>query len=148
MAYINGSDLMVFLNGKSIANAQSHTFTITNAIEEISTKDVGDGGWTGAAAGKNSFTMSTDNLVGVETDDKGNKMADLIDLMIAKTEVDVIFALKADGAIGTDGWTPTTSGWYQGKAIIDNVTVTAQDGQRATYTANFTGTGALTKTTA
>lgn len=143
-----GSDLMVFMDGKSIANAQSHTLNTSVNMEETSTKDVGDGGWGASEPGKGSFTMSTDNLIGTAAESKGATLQNVMDAYLQKKKVHTIFALKAEENIGTDGWTPDMDGWYEGDAYISSLTITAQDGQKATYTAEFTGVGALTKTTA
>ena len=58
---INGGDLMLFIDGKSIAFATNHTLSISAETAETSSKDTG-GMWVAKAIRKISWTMSTENL--------------------------------------------------------------------------------------
>ena len=67
-----------------------------------------------------------------------------------RTEVELVFALEKEYKTKADevpegGWTPIATGQYKGKAIITSLEVNAPNGDNATYTATFTGVGALTK---
>lgn len=149
---INGSDLMVFLKGSasdyiSIAFATSHSLSLSTETVETSSKDTG-GKWTAQAPRKLSWSTTTENLFSVEGE--GKVFADLFDLWAGRTEVELVFALEADYETKKDevpegGWTPIATGQYKGKAIITSLEVNAPNGDNATYTATFTGVGALTK---
>ena len=61
MSVIKGSDLMLFVEGKSIAYATNHTLTISADTKETSSKDSG-GKWQTSEVGILSWTCSSENL--------------------------------------------------------------------------------------
>ena len=69
--------------------------------------------------------------------------------MIAKTPIPAVFSLKsaADTVVNvtTGGWTPIAAPKYQGNVVITSLSLNAPNGEYATFTANFSGVGALTK---
>ena len=92
--------------------------------------------------------MSTDNLYAVTGE--GAVFDDLYTAMTNRTEIEVVFSLEKDyatkaDAVPTGGWIPVTTGQLKGKAIITSLELNAPNGDNATYTASFEGTGALTK---
>ena len=70
----------------------------------------------------------------------------LFDAMTSRKEVTVYFSVKSDTAFSdsTDSWTMSAGG-YTGKAYITSLQATASNGETATFTATFTGNGALSK---
>lgn len=145
-----GQDLMVFVGGKSIALATSHTLEISAETISCSTKDNGGGEWETSESGLLSFTMSTENLIGDERNGKG--FDELFDMMIKKQPVDLVFTMKGTVAnkgeyyeVPTGGWSPKTNSGYSGKALITSLSLNAPNGEHATMSATFTGTGALKK---
>lgn len=146
MSKIQGGDLMLFADNKSIAYATNHTLEISGETQDTSNKDEGAGGWSSNEVSILSWSATSDNLY--STDGQGNNFEDLFDLMIAKTPIDAVFALKSESAVDapTGGWTPATTG-YKGKVVITNLTLNAPNGEYATYTAQFQGVGALQKKT-
>lgn len=149
---INGSDLMVFLKGtsdayNSIAFATSHSLSLSTETVETSSKDTG-GKWVSQAPRKLSWSINTENLFAVEGE--GKVFDDLFTIWTNRTEVELVFALEEDyetkaDEVPTGGWTPVATGQYKGKAIITSLEVNAPNGDNATFTATFTGVGALTK---
>lgn len=151
MKLIRGENLMLFMGGKSIAFATSHTLEISLDTREISTKDNG-GKWSEVEAGIISWTMSSENLVGNPGEGKGYD--DLVDAMIARQPVDVVFALEGDStdydagkldAVKSGGWSPKTGNGRKGKALITSVSLNAPNGEYATMSISMTGVGELTK---
>jgi len=63
MAVTKGGDLMLFVNGKSIAFATNHTLSISADTKETSTKDSG-GLWQTSEVGMLSWSCSSENLMG------------------------------------------------------------------------------------
>ena len=105
--------------------------------------------------------MKSENLFSASTDDKGETYADLFEKMIARTPVELVFALEGNStnledkkldAVPTDAstgfWKPTEDMGYSGKAIITNLEANAPNGDNATFTVDFTGVGELKKVTA
>ena len=136
-------------NGESIALATSHTLSISGDVAQINCKDCGI--WSGGSVNQLSWSIDTDNLYSTVEFDR------LFAMMTARTPVDVYFGLKAQtgtGDVDTDGAAPTTgtqkvwtkgTGTYKGKAVITSLNVNAPSGDNATFTASFTGVGALAK---
>lgn len=147
MAKIKGGDLMLFVDGKSIAYATSHTLSISGDTQDTSNKDEGGGNWASSEVSILNWTASSDNLY--STDGEGNNFADLFDIMIAKTPVQAVFCLKSQMNL-TDvpdgGWSPSVPK-YVGNVVITSLEVNAPNGEYATFTAQFTGVGALEKKT-
>ena len=153
MNIIQGGDMMLFIKKgtdyKSIAFATNHTITINLETKETSTKDNG-GKWQTSEAGIMSWTANSENLMGNES--QGFSYDELFSLMIAREPIDVRFALEGDStdygankldAVPTGGWKPATK-YYEGKALITALTKNAPNGDKASFTCDLTGIGALT----
>lgn len=144
---INGGDLMLFFDGKSIAFATSHKLSINVETVETSSKDNG-GKWVTKAARKISWNCSTENLY--SNDGEGLNFSDLFDKLIAREPIEAVFCLEQDYATKDDevpegGWLPSTTGTYSGQVIITSLEANAPNGDNATFSASFEGVGALTK---
>lgn len=140
---ILGTDLMLFKDNKALAVATSCKLTISANVLETSSKDSGK--WVSKQAAKLSWNASSDNLYTVAD------YKELVDAMIKREEVELQFSTVAnadsDTGVPSTGWTPNSDG-YKGSAIITSIDMNASDGENATYTVNFEGTGALTAVTA
>lgn len=143
---VKGDQLMLFDSaGKAFAYATSHTLTLTGNTVDVSSKD--HGFWSASEVGSLTWEITTENLY---TDDDYNK---LFDLMVSAEPVTVAFAKASNydvnGLVATGGsvesWTPDTTQYRSGKAVITSLTVNANTGENATYSATFTGSGAFTK---
>ena len=135
---ILGSDLMLFKDGKAIACATSCKLDIQANTLETSSKD--NGRWTSKQGGKLSWSATSDNLLVM------SEYKSLVDAMIAREavqlEFDVVSKANDDG-VPTEGWTFDANNGYKGNAIITSISLTASDGDNATYSVSFEGTGAL-----
>lgn len=150
MAKVQGGDLMVFLNGHSIAYATNHTLTVGSETADTSNKDESSGGWASSEVKQLNWSMTTENLY--TESGNGYMYGHLFNAMTNHTQVTIVFGHKHEaGADVVDGgWTPESgnllTNTYSGKAIISDLSLTAQNGEYATFTATFTGVGALTFT--
>lgn len=144
MSKIKGGDLMLFLGGKSIAYATSHSLEITGETQDTSNKDQGSGDWASQEISILSWTASSENLY--SEDGAGDNFDDLFDLMVAKTPIDAVFSRKAETTtdVPEGGWTSKKPS-YVGKVVITSLSLNAPNGEFANYTAQFQGVGALTK---
>ena len=133
---INGTDIILSVNGQAIACATSHSIELTNAVREISCNSTGD--FTSAAYGRFSWTVSTDALLNLD-DTTYITYAELMALMLAKTEV-TISSLYTQSA----GNTLTLSG----TAILTSISKTAGDNENASYSVSMQGVGALSSVAA
>lgn len=141
---IKGSDLMVFLDGKSIAFATSCSVTLGTETQSISSKDHGK--WQADKPVKLNWEMSSDNLY-TESD-----FNSLFSTWKSMAQVTVVFDIAGDTPISNEdgtvvpltGWTPTGDGnGVTGKAYITNISANAADGDNATLSISFNGAGEL-----
>lgn len=136
---IKGQELMLFVNGKSIAYATNHTLNLSAELADVSNKDEGSGDWKVQEVKQMSWEATTENLYSVDGYNS------LFTLMTAKTPITAVFAPKTESDINVpSGGTWTASSGYTGQVIINSIAVNAQVGDYATFTVNFTGVGALT----
>ena len=146
MSKIKGQDLMVFLAGESIAFGTNHTITISGDTADTSNKDEGAGGWASSEISKLSWSAHTENLMA--DSGSGKTYDDLVAMMLSKQPVDLVFARKTETStdVGEAGWTPQATASLAGKAIISSLELNAPNGENSTFTADFTGVGALKHT--
>ena len=154
MSVIKGSDMMLFVGGKSIAYATNLTLHISADTKETSSKDSG-GKWQTSEVGVLSWTCSTENLCGDEFEGIGYD--ELVEMMIARKPITGVFALEGnstdyyDGKLDAapkDGWKAKAGNGYTGSMVITNIDFNAPNGENATFKVDFTGVGALTKVSA
>jgi len=141
---IKGGTMMAFVNGKSIACATSHTRTVTMETKETSSKDSG-GVWGTSEAGILSWSARSENIS--STGEAGLTYDDLVDLMIAREPITLVMGPKKETAaeVPDTGWTPADGKGRTGEAFITNVEENLPNGDNATFTVDFTGTGPLKK---
>lgn len=148
MSKIKGQELMLFLEGKSIAYATSHTLEVSAETADTSNKDEGGGDWATSEISKMSWTASSENLF--SADGNGEGYDSLFEIMIKKTPIVAVFGHKKETAteVPTAGWTAQTTGVYEGKVVITSLSLNAPNGEYATYSVQFTGVGELKKKSA
>ena len=144
-----GGDLMLFVDGKSIAFATNHTLTISADTKETSTKDSG-GLWQTSEVGMLSWSCSSENLIG--DPQAGIGYDELFAYMVARKPITGVFALEGNstnynegklGAAPSAGWTAKDSDGYTGQMVITNLEKNAPNGDNATLKVDFTGVGEL-----
>lgn len=134
--YQKGQNLRLSIGGMYIAGAQSCTFHIAQKTEDVSTKD-STGDFDENEVTGLSWDASSDSFVATD-DSEATGGLSLFDLAISKQPVDVSF----DTTSGDKNRTKVTV-HYSGKALVNDVTVTAHNKQNATVSAKLLGTGAL-----
>lgn len=144
---IQGNQLMLFnTSGHSYAYATSHNLSVQGETQDISSKDHGI--WGASAVSRYSWSISSDNLATDQYDE-------LYAAMITGEPQEIKFGLKAENdpeKTVADGdyeyWTLDTSKtYYQGKAIITNLEINAENGSIANYTIELQGVGKLEQVT-
>lgn len=140
---IEGDALMIFdEKGHSMAFATSHVLTLTANTVDITTKD---GGIFGASdVNKLTWEATTENLYTEECFD------DLYDKWLAREPITIYFGTKKESdpektvADGDYPYWTGAKGRY-GKAVITSLVANANTGEKATFSATFTGYGKLQK---
>ena len=136
-----GKDFMLLLGGKALALATSCKLSIS--AETIDTQSKDSGIWTEKDIKKLSWNGSSENLF--SADDKVNGYDVLLDLMLKRKPIEAKFGIPANAdsdEVPSSGWTlPAAS--YSGNVLITNLELNAPDGDEATSSATFEGTGKL-----
>lgn len=143
--YIKGDELMLFYNSYAFAYATSHQLSLSTSTIDINHKDAGF--WGAKESGKLDWEITTENLYSDDDFDT------LYDIYTAGEPVDVVFAKASNyspnGLESCGGdvayWTPNSTNYKTGKAIISSLSINANAGENATFSATFTGSGPLTK---
>ena len=95
---VSGSKMRLSIEAVAVARATNCTFTLKNEHRAVSHKDL-SGDFATQEYGEFSGDLSTDFLV----EEVAGGLADLMDLFIAKTEVDFIYGTGVTGDIKLSG---------------------------------------------
>lgn len=152
---IKGRELMVFVSGTTglhtIALATNHTLTINADSIDASNKDAG--AWNKQNTSKLSWEMSTENLFSYNSGATQITYDKLFQSMVACEELTLVFALASGNTGATEAGGLVSGDWgnqapkYSGKAVITSLELNAADGDMASFSATFTGSGPLAKIT-
>lgn len=130
---VNGTDILLKLDGDIIACAKSHTITITTEVRDLASKCTA--GWKESAKGRFAWSGSVDGLVDFTVTAGQAKYKDLFAALTAGTLVEII----STGA-GTGAFVLT------GDALITSLDLSAGDAENATFTCSFEGSSPLVLT--
>lgn len=149
---LKGKDFMVFVGGKAIALATSHTLTLNAETSDISSKD--SGMWSDSEITGMNFEISSESIGSAKEEEAVDiSYEELFDMMLAGEPVDVICGIpknQSNDGVPETGWTVpdgSTQAYYKGKALITNLQLAGQSKENSTISANFTGKGKLAKVT-
>ena len=134
MATVKGQNLRLFIANQVVAMATTCSLRLQSIIREISNKDV-EGGWTKNQVVGLSWSVSSDCVVG--NDISYGITVDQLEGMVGQV-FQVSFA-QASGEHNADKGAMLMAGY----AILNDVTVTAQNRQRGTCSITMTGVGRL-----
>lgn len=138
-----GKDMMLFVETKALALATSCKLGLS--AETIDTQSKDSGIWTEKDIKKLSWNASSENVFSADAD--ANSYDKLFALFIAHKPVTLKFGIVGNPDVNempAAGWT-LANGAYTGKAVITSLEANAPDGDKATFSISFEGTGALTK---
>lgn len=147
--YLLGQNIQIYVGGESIAYAKDSQISISVDTVDVSNKD--HGGFEAVEAGLVHWSMTSNNVIGNTRSGKG--FDDLLELMLKKEPVDVIFGVK-DTTVDrndeynvpeTGGWAVPTKGGRKGKALITSLDMSSPNGEVATMNVTLTGCSPLTK---
>lgn len=142
-----GKDLMLFaeIEGKwrAFAAAKECSYSISTEMGESTSKD--SGLWKEAYPTKISWSAKTSGLVMLNHTLSPNA---LITKMESMSPIKLRFAkvteVNSPEGVPTEGWTPSAKEDHlEGSAFLTTFETSASDGDNATYSASFEGTGRL-----
>lgn len=134
MATVKGQNLRLFLNNKVVAMATTCSMQLQAVVREVSHKDI-EGGWVEQMVVKLNWTVTSDCVVCDEAA-HGVTVAELEQMVGQMLQVD--FA-RAGGEHNADKGSMLFSGY----AVLNDLTITAQNRQNSTCTISMTGQGRL-----
>ena len=135
-----GKDMMLFVEAKALALATSCKLGLS--AETIDTQSKDSGIWTEKDIKKLSWNASSENVFSADAD--ANSYDKLFALFIAHKPVTLKFGIVGNPDVNempAAGWT-LANGAYTGKAVITSLEANAPDGDKATFSISFEGTGA------
>lgn len=142
-----GKNLMLFLDGKTVALATSCTLNVSRNMDEASSKD--DGSWRTVTPGDASWDISTDALFSPDKASENDKQSSFYEAFIALVdgkELDAVFTLvknPSSNGLPDGGWVHETEGGYMGKCYVNSLSLTGAKGSAASQSISFTGNGPL-----
>lgn len=154
MAHFQGEEIQIWLEGETLGCATNSTLEITADTVDVACKDTGS--WSNSKPSKRSWSASSDNFVVFEDIEM------LRDALVEGDELTLVYGkvgnfsdqqttADEDGhVVPTAGWSPesasSASNWT-GKCIVTSISISAQQGDTATYSVQFQGVGPLTLVT-
>lgn len=142
--YQKGKNLMLFLNGTSIAGATLCSLSLTMNTSEITNKDT-PAAMTDIEPTTMNGTLHTENMFCSVAE--GKSYYGLFDCMKNKTKLNwkMQTANNGDEAVPTGGFTPNSSAeGLSGTCYITSLEQNAPNGEIATFTCDLTVTGDIT----
>lgn len=146
---VNGKDLMLFaeLNSKISTIALSTSCKLSVSGETLDTASKDSGKWTEKIMKKLSYSASSENCF--SADNAINGYDALLEAMITMKPIKMKIGIPSNSdadELPEGGWLePNTS--YEGMVLITSVELNAPDGDKATFSVSFEGSGALKKAT-
>lgn len=147
---MSGSDLMIFIqNGTGVTNMTSIAYATSCSIETsaettATTSKDHTGKWGTSTVKLFNWTASSEHLYA----DKQSNGFDLLFAAYTKaTPISIFFTIKSGATMTADTWTKGEGG-YKGEVIITSLSISAPDGDNATFSCSMTGNGPLIKVTA
>ena len=134
MATVKGQNLRLFLNNRVVAMATTCSMSVQAVVKEISHKDV-EGGWAENRVVGLNWTLQSESVVCTNTA-YGYTLEELEGMVGQVFQCD--FALAGGEHNATRG-----SMLMSGYAVLNEVTITAQNRQRGTVSIALTGQGRL-----
>ena len=122
---------------KVVSCSTNGSLSLTQNTTQVSCKDTTGGGWESAVPTTKSWEVTVDALMLDDDAAAANGLIDLTSLFITgPNDVWIVF-----------GGTVSGEETWHGRALCTGISVNAPDGDSASYSATFLGTGALTHTT-
>jgi len=128
---INGTDLLVYVDGVAVAHAVSHSLDMGMGIRDSSTKS--SAGWKAVKPGQRNWNVSGEHLYAF---DATFGATGLMSLWTDRTEVTIKLATSNSANLR-----------FSGKAYLTSLVLNAPNEENSTFSFAFEGTGALTLST-
>lgn len=144
---LEGKDLMLFLDGKTVALSNSCTLNVSRDMDEASSKD--DGVYRTVTPGNISWDISADSLFSPDPAAENDTQVSWIELLKAEIEgkeLEAWFTVvdnPSSAGLPDTGWTPKAGSGVKGKVYVNNNSATGAKGSSGSLSLSFTGNGPL-----
>lgn len=143
---LEGKDVMLFINSKTIALATSCTLNVTRESSDAASKD--DGVWKTDVPGDMLWSANGDSLFAPKSGLDTAQMAydELFAAMVESKDVDIVFGKVSNpdsSGLPERGWLPPSDSGYTGKAHVTSLDWTGAKGSSSTMAVSLTGNGPL-----
>ena len=128
---LNGTNLLVYVNGVAVAHATSHTLNVNAEMIDATTKS--SAGWKDVLPGLKDWSIDAEGIVAWDaTEGVSQAFADIT----GRTQVTVKFSMEVTG-----------DKRYTGTAYVSTLSMSAPLEDVITYSLSFAGDGAITEET-
>ena len=128
---LNGTNLLVYVNGVAVAHATSHTLNVNAEMIDATTKS--SAGWKDVLPGLKDWSIDAEGIVAWDaTEGVSQAFADIT----GRTQVTVKFSMEVTG-----------DKRYTGLAYVSTLSMSAPLEDVITYSLSFAGDGAITEET-
>ena len=128
---LNGTNLLVYVNGVAVAHATSHTLNVNAEMIDATTKS--SAGWKDVLPGLKDWSIDCEGIVAWDaTEGVSQAFADIT----GRTQVTVKFSMEVTG-----------DKRYTGLAYVSTLSMSAPLEDVITYSLSFAGDGAITEET-
>lgn len=144
---LEGKDLMLFLDGKTIALSNSCTLNVSRDMDEASSKD--DGVYRTVTPGNISWDITADSLFSPDEAAENDTQVSWIEMLKAQiegVELEAWFTLVSNpssAGLPAEGWTPKAGTGVKGKVYVNSNSATGAKGSSGSLSLSFTGNGPL-----
>lgn len=144
---VKGKDLMLFVDGKAIALAKTFTLNLSQEVLDATSKD--DGEWeANDIVDVKSYDISSDAVYSADEAVATAETYDtLFDKYVAGEPVPFTCGIAKNAAAEypEGGWTAPTTKGYQGKMMINSLSLNGNKGEAASFSVGARGVGPMTK---
>ena len=144
---VKGKDLMLFVDGKAIALAKTCTLNLSQEMLDASSKDDGEWEANDIVDGK-SYDLSADAVYSADEAVTTAETYDaLFDKFVAGEPVPFTCGIAQNAAVEypEGGWTAPTTKGYQGKMMINSLSLNGNKGEAASFSVGARGVGPMSK---
>ena len=128
---IQGEDIIVLVDGKPTLHATSHNLKVDLEVKDIRTKDTNG---KEKYPGDINWSVDGEGLVVIDEDLTHASSEDVLNLVLSKTQVEVVLKAKITGALAKN---------YKGNAYVTSFSLGTPAGDNSTYNYTLTGSGNL-----
>lgn len=135
---LNGTEIKIYVGGTLVAYATTGSININHSLREITSKD--SGAWKEQMEGLRDWSIDLEGMY-AWTDAAGGSITNADDLYLSYIDNRTSFTITWGSTDAEAGDTK-----YSGTAYLTTVSMSGATEDSATYSASFSGTGAITQT--